>query len=210
MIRARIMPLVIVVLAIVAMAVALEDFAERAMATPILYAIWIGRLILESLPQDLLWTGLVLALGVLACTSLLPGRRLKGPPKQPSGEQREGVRLWATWLSHARHRDYFRWRLARGMAPILREALIGRLGITSEEMDEELKAGGRSLPREVGEYLLEAMQARSYREYLEARQGRWRSGQPSALDTSPERIVQLIEEQLELPSTQSPRQPLPP
>lgn len=192
--RRGIAPITAAALLVLLMALALESLANTV-ATPLLYGLWILRLALASIPQGAFWAVLLLAGFLLALRILLRRGGRRENVQASHGLRPEGVRVWADFLAKSRERGYFRWRLAKGLNPLILEALAARENQQVHQVERRVEEGEVDLPQHFRDYLDAGASTKSYRQYLESRLDRGRS---SPVDIDPARVVRYLEDALDL------------
>ncbi len=199
--RTRLLLLGLVLLLAIPLVLVLGDFARKAIAVPLLYILWIGRLLLNSIPQLPFWA-LLLAVALVVAGASLVGR--KKPKRKASKEETdyEGrVRVLTRWIHHAAEGgDYSKWRLAQCLGQLTQEGLACRGRLDPEQVKDHLQSGEVNAPPEIQAYLQAGLAPMSYRPagLFSRLSHRLRlSAQTFPIDLDPERAVQFLEDQLE-------------
>jgi hypothetical protein len=168
----------------------IRGVARDTVVVPLLSLIWGVVLLIESLPQPLVWFTLVF-LGVI-----LAFRSMADSPKLLRGRRFElfhGGRVaeWARLASHSRRDPYSRWRMAQRLALLAAELLAHRHG-GDIRVGRRLVEAGEGLSPEVRDYLWAGLgPQRSYQRGLRGLFQRARRGDPLELD--PQRAAEEIE-----------------
>lgn len=137
----------------VGLAYLLKDIMQSLVIDPILYIIWVARLIYLAIPQ-IIWWGIFLV--ILAWVVLRSFRgRTKYAPQGALEEATSRSRLetWYGWIEQTSRGDYFKWRLANQFSILAMEILAHRYRLTPEQVKEELAAGHIDLPPDKLAYL---------------------------------------------------------
>lgn len=158
----------------------------------------------SAIPQPIYWGMLIAIILVSALRSLL-GEVAQdgGRAAEPAGGR---VAEWREWLERsalpAGSRHFYRWQVARGLTRLDSEALAHQWGIPVGEAERWIEDGDIALPEEVRRYFVASLRSRP------TRSGPWwaqlagPSG-PHPLDLNPERAVEYIESQMEVPDDDS-------
>jgi hypothetical protein len=188
----------------------LRDVTREMLVVPLLYILWLGRLLWQSLPQALLWI-LFLALGLyVAVKSLSVGRDRahRGRPVRESPVDNVGypgsVAVWARRVESARHGEYYRWYLARHLGKLAQEVLAYRARLAPDQVksNQVFKENRVDVPPEIGAYFEAGQQLTPPRRVrfprLSGLVSRLRSpAENPPLGLDPERVVWFLESQLE-------------
>lgn len=202
--RRRLILAGLVLLLAIPLALVLRDLVGRLMATQALYLLWLGRLFLRSLHQYLFWL-LFVAVALLIFISALVGegrqRKARTPPAPPD-TQYNPVETLARQIRIVGRGDYSRWRLAQSLGELALEALACQDHLPLAQVRQRLEAGTLNIPPEIQAYLQAGRTTLHLRRVtLLSRLGlRRKETSPSPLDLEPERVVQFLEERLEIPS----------
>jgi hypothetical protein len=188
----------------------MRDVAREMIVVPLLYFLWLGRLLWQSLPQALLWI-LFLVLGLYVAAKSLSverDRTRRGGPVRGSAKDEVGypgpVAVWARRVELARHREYYRWYLAQQLGRLAQEVLAyrARLALDQVEPPQVLREDRLDIPPkirayfEVGQRLTPPRYVRFPR--LSRLISRLRSpAEDSPLSLDPERVIRFLERQLE-------------
>jgi hypothetical protein len=199
--RQRLLLVGIVLLLALPLVLLLRDFAREVLLVELMRIFWGARILFESLPQLPLWVLVLLAVLVIAASSLrgarLPMGGAVGRPVPPGGR----VRTLARWIERASEGEYFRWKLARYLGDLTWQVMAHRERTTPQDLKQRLNAGGLDLPPAVETYL-QAARVPSFgpgagslvRLWQRLRRGR--SSFPP--DPTLESVIQFLEDQLEV------------
>jgi|YNPNPStandDraft_1061719.scaffolds.fasta_scaffold17894_2 hypothetical protein len=192
----------LVLLLSVPLAFLLRDLVGQPLATRALYLIWLGRLLLHSVHQYVFWV-LFLAIALLIVVGALVGEgwaRAGQAPMSPSNAQQNPVEILARQIRLLERGDYSRWRLAQSLGELALEALAYHDHLPLAQVRQRLEAGALDAPPEVQAYLQASRTTLYLRPVtLLSRLGlRRKKAFPSPLDLDPERVVQFLEDRLEI------------
>ena len=179
----------------------LKDFAREAIATPLLYVLWIGDLFFQSIPQVLFWALFLASALIVAGRSLIRGKKPAQQEREAETVRKGQVQILARWLHLAAQEDYFEWRLARHLGELTSAVLAQRERTAIAQMRKHLRDGELDLPPEVQAYLQTGLTlafSKSGSPFSRLKL-RLRSRIHTAeLDPGPENVVQFLENQLEV------------
>jgi hypothetical protein len=191
--------LALLLLLTIPLALTFQHTVREAIVIPLLYLLWLGRLIYLSIPQPLLWAAF-LALALFIIVKSLGER--PGPLARPRKmEARYGGRVtaWAGRLYLATQGDYFKWRLARDLGQLGLELMAYRERLSPGQRDVYREIEKLAAPPEVQAFFRAGLSLPSSRPLgLFSRLTRWlrRDTIASSLDLDPESIVQWLEDQM--------------
>ena len=120
---------------------------EDAIVEPLLLGVWVSWQILDSLPQAIIWAGLLVLLGALTLRAALgpAGLMLQRPASVP----REGrIDPWRRLFLFARRDRYSRWRVAQRMAGLVMEQIALREQVGVAAARGRIEAGALALSDE--------------------------------------------------------------
>jgi len=164
-----------------------EDFVQTVIVSPVLYTIWLLTLIVQSLPEGVLWAGfIVVMLGVAYASFPSPIRPRTSPWRPPMWNVGQ-VEKWTRLLENTQRTRFSRWRFAQEMerltyalhAPFYKEGWK-RVDLSSLELPAEIAA------------FFEARQPSNPSFWKRIK----RAGDEaqSALDLDPEVVIQYLEQ----------------
>jgi hypothetical protein len=162
--RKRLLVLVALVLLAIPLALLLRGFVRDVFLVELGRALWMARILFESLPQVLVWAVLVAALLVLAVRVVRPRSRAQADQPQDPAAPPGRIQVLSRWIERATRSEYFGQSLAHYLAGLAWEVMAQREHSSSDRMKQRFRAGELDLPPLVGEML--------------------RSGQTSAVPTS--------------------------
>jgi hypothetical protein len=200
--RKRLLLLGLVLLLAAPLVLVLRDFAREAIVVPLLYVLWLGRLLFRSIPQPLLWSLFLTLVLFVAVRSL--GRRggSAGGMREAEEEYPGRVWVWARRIQLAARGDYSRWRLAHYLRKLILDVLAHRERLTPEQLKRRLGTGEVDAPPAVQAYLragLMLMPSGPIGLFSRLRQQLRSRARTSPLDADLESAVQFLENQLEVP-----------
>jgi hypothetical protein len=199
--RRRLLLLGLILLLAVPLMIVLRDFAREAIVVPLLYVLWLGRLLFRSIPQPLLWS-LFLTLVLFVAVRSLGGR--EGPARgtrETEAEYPGRVWVWTRRVQLAARGDYSRWRLAHYLRKLTLDVLAHRERLTPEQLKRRLGTGEVVAPPAVQAYLragLMSMPSGPIGLLSRLRQQLRSRARISPLDADLESAVQFLEDQLEV------------
>jgi hypothetical protein len=179
----------------------LKDFAREAIATPLLYVLWIGDLFFQSIPQVLFWTLFLASALIVAGRSLIRGKKPAQQEREVETVRKGQVQVLTRWLHLAAQEDYFEWRLARHLGELTSAVLAQRERTAIARTRQHLRDGELDLPSEVQDYLQTGLtvtfskSGSPFSRLLLRLRSRTHT---TELDPGPENVVQFLENQLEV------------
>jgi hypothetical protein len=200
--RRRLLLLGLTLLLAAPLVLVLRDFAREAIVVPLLYVLWLGRLLFQSIPQPLLWSLFLTLVLFVAVRSLVKRRGSVGEMREPEAESPGRVRVWARRIQLAARGDYSRWRLAHYVRKLILDVLAHRERLTPEQLKRRLGTGEVHAPLAVQAYLRAGLMPMPSGPigFLSRLRHRLRSrARTSPLDADLESAVQFLENQLEVP-----------
>jgi len=179
----------LVLLPVLITAFAVENFVRDVLAVPLLYAIWVALLLFESIPQSMLWAGLVL-LAIVAATRTLDRRKRLPRGRRDETLASRRVETLASLLRQAEGNIFGRWRLAQRLGGLVVELIADDERVSQREIHRRVEGGTLDISPEL-------------RAYLRARLSTVRPGgrislgrTTEALDLDPDEIVRFLEDRL--------------
>jgi hypothetical protein len=187
----------------VLLVVALGDVVRELIVIPLLYVLWMGRLLLRSVPQVLFWSAFLIVACFLAFGSLAQGERARPDPHPAAGSSSGQVSVWARRIHLMTRGGYTGWYFGQHMERLIVAVLAYRERLSTRETRRRMKAGELESPPEVRAYFDVAM--------MPSRR-RWRIGLLSRFRLRPrgraqgippagrgmERVIRFLEDQLEV------------
>ena len=193
--RNRLLPFGLILLLAGLLTLVLQDFTRRVIATPLLYVFWIGRLLLESIPQiGFWWLFLFIALAV-AGRSLLKHKPAPQPTRRAEKAGRGRIETWAKLIIESKQETYYKWQLAQHLQELTLAVLAHDERLTPKQIKQRLLDNQLDMPPEIQAYLQAGMT--SFSHLLGPRPRFGSKAQPSPLDLDPEQIIQFLEEKFD-------------
>jgi hypothetical protein len=191
--KKRLLPLGIILLAAILLAPFIRNFIREIIVIPLLYVLWIGRIVFDTIPQVYFWGCFLMIALLMASVSLLKKSKFQSSSHEVKTVPLGRVEMWAHLIRQATQEGYYQWRLAQPLRDLILETLAHEGRLTSKQIKQRLRNDQLDLPPEIGAYLLASFRSLSY---LSAPRFRFRSHRPaSPLDLDPELLVQFLEDQ---------------
>lgn len=187
----RYLPLGLLIFITVILAFVLDNFLRDVVLQPLLYALWIGGLILASLHQSVFWGALLLLALVLFVRSLGRGPQVPVTVPEKRYPSQGQVRRWMLLLERAENQRFARWNLAQSLRKLTQDTLSpdDRQGKQRRRVPVEDR-----LTPEIANYFnakLPPAQSLGLRQRLQSK-----TSQPSnPLDLDPEVVVDFLEQE---------------
>jgi hypothetical protein len=194
----RLLALVLALLLVGLIVVVIMGYAQELFAVPLLYALWLLRLLYESIPQQLFW------IAALALVALVVGRsmfrlRPSTPRPAPARPQSTPVAAWAALIGESTRDDYSRWLLAQRLAALAGSALADREPGSPRLLWQILADPAIEIPPDVRAYLVAGMSVTMNsgpRRSLQAWLRMDTSQAATPLDLDPALVVKWLEHEL--------------
>ncbi len=179
------------------------DFIREAVVIPLTYLIWLGGLILKSIPQEIYLIGLIIVAAAIALNTLNKLQRKPANARFASTESGDAsrYRLWLRLYTAAPASEYSRLELARETRKLIVSVLAHQDGLTQPEVEQKIVSGAIPVPA----IIRQLFQERDLMSTPRPSPRFWRrlirkTDRPSdpLLDQSLEEIVQFIENRLEI------------
>ena len=199
--RRRLVLIGLVLLLAIPLALVLGGFARTAVVVPILYILWLGDLVLKSIPQVLFWALLLSIALLVSMRSLVKSQSARPPVHEVALDHPGQVEVWAKRIDAMTRGGYYEQLLAQHLGGLFLAALAYRERISRREVRQRLEAGELDVPSEIQAYLQAGLGWESPRPLgLFARlMRRLRSdAHTSPLDLDPERVVGFLERRLDI------------
>jgi len=176
-------------------------WASGRLSTQVWYVIWYAGLLLDSVPQEVVWALLVLLFVVLAALSLIRLRRATSVVNGRFRASAAPVRDLAGLIAGSKEGHYCRWSLSQELGGLVVDAVEGQRPGPADLRRRWLADQRFGVPAPIQAYVREAIWGSNRLEG--SRLSLWRRlilrQQPdSALDLDPVTVVEFIEEQLEV------------
>lgn len=192
--RKHLLPLIAILTIAGILAFLLQDYARHFIA-PTLFLLWIGRLLLESIPQVIIWGVFVAIALIIAGRSLLKRGSIPRPIRRAEAALPGRIGSWVKLIQQADQEAYYKWQLAQPLSELIVAVLAHHERLTPKQIREKLVANNLDLPPELQAYLQASVTSFSH---LLAPRSRFRPGAPaSPLDHNLEQIAQFLEDKLD-------------
>ncbi|MFL5802798.1 MAG: hypothetical protein ACJ8CR_13785 [Roseiflexaceae bacterium] len=186
------------VLLVVILALTLSGLVRELVVIPLLYLLWLMRVIFESIPQVILWVGF-LALAAIVAWNSLAGPRAPPPARQPVQASRAPVAAWAALFERTTRDDYARQLLAQRLGQLAFELLASQGQPPAQSLWQYLNDMSQDIPPDVRAYFQAGV--RMHRP-LSRFWDRWwprtarQESRSDPLDLDPEQVVRFLEERM--------------
>ncbi len=199
------------ILTSVLLAVLLREEIRARLVVPVSYVVWYINLILETVPQPILWIALIFFGFVVAGRVILKNLPQSELPKEPvfSGQSASRFQYWMWYITTYRISPFANENLARNLSRLLLEIIAHQEHLTLEETESSLQKGNLNLPDDIRQFLLtrrltkSTPQVRPVRRWIDrllqrAMPNRLEPQESSEARQKLERITQFIEDRLEI------------
>lgn len=193
MIRKQLLPLGVILISAMLLAPLIRDFIRDVLVVPLLYLVWIGRIVFNTIPQAGFWGCFLLLALLTAGASLLKRGSFSARIHQAKTVQPGRVEKWANLIGQAAQEEYYQWRLAQGLRELLVDTLAYETRLTPKQIKQRMRNAQLELPPEIQAYLLASLKSLSY---LSAPRFPFGSSPKPAspLNLNPERVTQFLED----------------
>jgi hypothetical protein len=184
-------PLVVSLLLGLVLFYLVDDFVVNIIILPLMKVVWFLSLIVQSLPQAVIWIVSVLVLLIITIASLTKGEKTAKTFYRMSRANTGSVELWARLIENAQRSVYSKWRLAQK----LKRLTWKLLSPIDNQQTINYDLSGVELPEEIRVYY-EAQHPfnRSFRERFNPKN----KETDLALELDPEVVLQYLKERLNL------------
>jgi hypothetical protein len=197
MLKHHLLPLLIIILLAGLLTLVLGDWLREAMVTPLLYTIWVGRLIFDSIPQAAIWGLFLLFSLLLAAKSLLKTRPPASKVIIPEPPSAQRIGFWLNSLRRVEQDIYYRWQLAQHLHKLAIDTLANDQRISPKEARQRLAQGALNLPPDMQAYLQAGMTSFSYFSVNKRRFWLKKESAPASLTLDPARLIAYLEDKIE-------------
>ena len=187
----RLRPIGLIVLVALLLSPVFRGLVRDIIVVPILYVFWIGRFIVEAIPQSGLWSCFLLVTLIILSIGIAGKRRTKLEHRPSNPAYKGHVDGWATLLRRTEQDDYYKWRLAQQLQKLTLQAIANNKGQSLKETRQQLRRGELDMPPEIEAYFQASLQ--SLGNLSPRRRLLGSKTAPSAFDIDPSRIVQYLE-----------------
>ncbi|MCB0211513.1 MAG: hypothetical protein KDJ52_19400 [Anaerolineae bacterium] len=168
-----------------------QTFIREAIVIPLLYILWISRIILAAVPQTALWSCYMGLLLLIMGASLLPRRQKKRSQPPPARDSSSRLQNLTKLIEQAEHDDYFKWRLAQYLQNVSIDALAYHTGQANDVIRQQFKQNSANVPPELQRYFAAGLQPLGS---MPSAQNRFvKRASTSPLDLDPAEVVKFLE-----------------
>jgi hypothetical protein len=197
-------PLIVVSLILlfsIPLALLLHEFTREVLLSTLIRLSWYARLYIDSLPQPIIWAVFIAIAIVIAARSLLKRRSTSEMTSEAAKVRMGRVNNLMQAISRTSDGLYFKWRLAQHLLGLTLEAIAYGERTSPNMVRERLKSGGLDVPSEIEAYLLAGMTpvlSTQANLITRLKNAIFPTHQITPLDLDPERVIQFLEDQLEI------------
>lgn len=141
----------LVLIATAALTILLRDTVRTVIVIPMAYALWLGDILLRSLPQ-----GLLLGLLIVLCIGIVLRSALKGDASEPepratviTGQHHSRLLFWARQLSRLEDSQFAVEKLAAELKKVLLKILSAQENLTEDEVIDAVRSGELAVPADI-------------------------------------------------------------
>jgi hypothetical protein len=164
-----------------------EDFFNTFIIRPLLYVIWFFYLVIQSIPQALIWFGFILAMLVISYSRWARKKQSSMRTGKLSLSRKSSpVEKWTRLLKNAQISRLSKWRVAQELKILTWNVLAPH----QDEQDSRVDLSCLSLPQEINDYFAAPQPSNSP-------PGSRHAEAQKALDLEPEVVIRYLEEQLQ-------------
>ena len=199
--RRRLLLVGLVLLLAIPLTLALRNFARDVIVVPVLYILWFGHLIVQSIPQAILWVLLLVIALFISARSLIKSQSPTGEAREVQADRPGQVTAWARQIHRMTRGSYYEWSLAQHLGRLSLAVLAYRERLSREQIRQHLQAGKLDMSPEVQAYLQAGLSPFLSKpiSLLSRLVRRLRpSVHTSPLDVDLEKVVRFLEKQLEV------------
>jgi hypothetical protein len=182
-------PLIISLLLALVLFFLVKDFVQTVILRPLLYAFWFVFLIIESIPQGVIWAGIILIMLWVAIASIRKEEPEKFPNRGLPIRNAGQVGKWARLLDYTKNDRFTKWLLAQEL-----NRLTLKLLTLSDDTKKRHYQDRLDLPEKISAYF--ESQQPSTATFWE----RWNKQNideiETGLDLDPEVVIQYLEKRL--------------
>jgi hypothetical protein len=179
----------------------LRNFARDVLLEALGRLLWVGRVLLESVAQEVWWFYFLVFALLVALRSLFKGGMRLRKAREAKMKQRGQIEILASWIQHAVLGDYFKRRLAQHLGQLTLEVLDYEEKISPVQLGQRLSEGNLDLPPEILA-LLQTELTPNASEPAGLLAGLRAGLQPGEQTSTPnvelERVVRFLEDRLEV------------
>jgi hypothetical protein len=191
-----------VLLLTILLVIVFRDAVREIVVEPLWDIIVVGQLLLGYLPQGVLW-GLFLLMAFYLAVKSMAGRK-RPPRSRPTEMRRPGqVSVWARRIHLVTRENYSKWYFLKHLGKLVVGVLADREQLESWEIRRRLKTGELNVPPEVQTCVQAEKAPGVSRRFSDVALRLWQRvktrPRKASFDSDLERIVQFLENQLEVP-----------
>lgn len=183
----------LILLIAAAIAPIFRNFVREVIIIPLLYIVWLGRFVVEAIPQTGLWSCFLIFFALILAVGLVDKQQRKST-LYLAGDVDEGrVAGWIKLIQQAEKDHYFKWRLAQRLQKVALNVIAHQQGQSLKRTRQQLRQAELDIPPELQAYFQASLQSLGH---LPARRRFFRPGPPAAspLDLDPEHVIQFLEQ----------------
>ncbi|MBN1873410.1 MAG: hypothetical protein JXA33_04200 [Anaerolineae bacterium] len=183
-----------------------QDFVREVVVVPVLYFMWMIDIILDMVPQTLIWA-LMLGIAFFMILKSFDKYTLSSHhTSEPASSIRGKVEVWAQRIYLRNRGAYSKERFAYYLGKLIQDVLVYEAHYTPKEIIQRIETGELVLPPEVESYLLFRLRpavspTRNWLQRLKDTLMRWIRREPSFAELSNDELVsvlEFLEKQLEI------------
>jgi hypothetical protein len=178
------------------LALLLSGLVRELIVIPLLHLLWLIRVLFESIPQVVIWVGVLALLSIMAWNSLSKSR--PRPLARPSvAARRAPVAAWAANFERATRDDYARQLLAQRLGQLAFDLLASQDRQSDQTFWERLRDPALDIPPDVRAYFQAGIRMQRSLPTLWERWRAWLTraeSEADALDLDPEQVIRFLEQ----------------
>lgn len=176
------------------LAFSLQDVIKSTFVVPLAYLWWALGVFYSTLPQVVLWVGLVILTFFLLLKSLLSPKKREAFVKRKTGARQGNIEVLAVSLEKTHDSIYNKWKVANRLGRLARELLIQRGDRENTKVIAPLVGRDWRPSEPVNEYLDVGLNG----SFANFPKPRWRFSrpQPTPLDIDVDEVVEFLETQI--------------
>ena len=169
-----------------------RNFVREVIVIPFLYLFWLGRFLIQTVPQSALW-GVLLFVCLLILGISLLGTTKRKPRVVNFAEIQQGrIEGWTYLIDRAARDDYFKWLLAQSLQKLALNAIAHHKGQSLRLTRQQLRQGALDIPPDVEAYFQASLKSLGHLPSPK-RLFRTKVRSASSLDLDPAKVVQFLE-----------------
>jgi hypothetical protein len=191
----------LILLISIPLALVLHEFTREVFLSLLIRISWYVRQYMDILPQPILWVMFIAIAIVIAARSLLKRKSTPVVTSEVTRLRMGRVHNLMQAINRTSEGLYFKWRLAQHLLGLTVNTLAHQERTTSNLVRERLKSGGLDAPSEIEAYLLAGLTpvlSTPANLLTRLRQAILPTHRISPLDLDPEKVIQFLEDQLEI------------